>query len=761
MNLAQFVRSIATIAGALALAGCSLLTPLPGPTDGESRLAAFPTDDLPLREDVTVRWNEHGVPFVEAETDEDLATALGLIHAHLRLAQMELLRRIVQGRLAEMAGPPASDIDHSLRILDIGYAAPEVVEAMPAETRAWAEAFVAGINHYVDRLEELPHEFTVLGLDREPWTVEDVIAIGRLASVDINWLRWFSLMPLRDRDDWPEIWARILRAGGASLPSYDPEAPDGLRRLSRLLGEHSKSGSNSFAVAPPRSATGGALIASDPHLGIHMPNLWLIAGMRSPSYEVVGLMVPGLPFAAIGRNAHVAWGGTNLMAASSDLVDVSGLDASRFSVERESVKVRWWFDREVTVRRSPFGPVVSDAPVFPDEGWDGPLAIRWIGHQATDELTALLGIMRATSFEEFRDALEPFAISGQVFVYADVEGDIGLVTATHLPSRPATAPPDMILPPEDGGDWSRILTAADLPAILNPPAGLIASANNPPAPASYRVSWFPGESDRIGRLNELLSSRDDWTMEALAEVQRDVFQHSTLHLRDAVLAKVDAAPAGSLGGLDAPARTALDALRDWDGHFEADSVGALVATVALAATAEAVLDQVDVRAGGAIGHQDSYLAAAIEEREPREVAAALGPALSKAAARVEEFGTWGGMHRLRLAHPLVNLPLVGGRYELTEMAVGGGETSIMKTAPVDRQGRHNVSYGANARHVSDLSDPDANWFVLLGGQDGWLGSSWFQDQVELWREGRYIQVPLTPEAVRRLHSRVQVLSAAS
>ena len=167
------MASLATVAKAamtvVFLSGCGFLTPLPEPTDAADRLAALKRDGLPLRAPVTIYWNDHLIPFIEASSDEDLAVALGIVHAHLRLGQMELLRRISQGRLAEIGGPLATDIDHALRILNVGRAVPEILAAMPADTRAWLDAFVRGVNAYVAGGAELPHEHKLLGLKPEVW----------------------------------------------------------------------------------------------------------------------------------------------------------------------------------------------------------------------------------------------------------------------------------------------------------------------------------------------------------------------------------------------------------------------------------------------------------------------------------------------------------------------------------------------------------------------------------------------------------------
>ncbi|MDE0203957.1 MAG: penicillin acylase family protein, partial [Rhodospirillaceae bacterium] len=175
-------------AAAVALSACALLTPLPKQKDVTERLAAFPTAGLPLDAPVTIHWSEQQIPFIEAESDGDAAFALGLVHAHLRLGQMATMRMIARGRVSEMIGPMGVDIDHGLRTLAYGRAAAEIERGMDADTRMWVQRFVDGVNHYQDTAAELPHDFDVLGLEPEPWTVEDVFAMGRLAGTDVNWL---------------------------------------------------------------------------------------------------------------------------------------------------------------------------------------------------------------------------------------------------------------------------------------------------------------------------------------------------------------------------------------------------------------------------------------------------------------------------------------------------------------------------------------------------------------------------------------------
>ena len=740
-------RMRSTIGSALIgglVAGCAFLAPLPKPTTVEQRLAAFPAAGLPLRGRVTVHWDRHQIPFIEAEHDEDAAFALGLVHAHLRLGQMETFRRIAQGRIAEMGGPLATDIDHGLRIIDFGRAAAAIEAALPDETRVWLSRFAAGVNHYQANMAEPPYEFAVLGLDREPWTVADILTCGRLAGTDVNWLVWFNLLRLRDRPDWPELWARLVENGSDSLTSFVPDGE--LARLGALLGGASRSGSNSLAVAPHKSATGAAIMANDPHLGIFLPNTWLVAGLRSPSYHAVGLMVPGLPFFAIGRNPWIAWGGTNMRAASSGLYEIDGHEVT---ARRERIKVRWWFDREVEIRATAWGPVVSDAPQLADAA-ARPFALRWTGHMASDETTAMLKVARARDFAAFRSAFATFAVPGQNMLYADNEGNIGQVMAVALPDRDAAAPADIVLSGEGSeAVWRDLRGAAELPFSLNPESGILVSANNRPAGGGPRVGYFFSPDDRVERMTELLRG-GGIGLDAVKALQQDVFMPSSVALRDALGAALDArSPAPAAGPEE---RRALALMRGWDGHYRRESQGA----VAFEAFRDAFTR---IFYAGALGEEDwaafanvagikTLMIDDIRGAGPAELAPALAAGTAAAAAAVADYPSWGEMHRLGLAHPLSFLPLIGDRYRFADLPVGGSTDTLMKTAHGTTAERHTTRYGSNARHISDLSDLDRNYFVLLGGQDGRFNSSTFLDQAELWMAGAYVEVPLRIETVR-------------
>ena len=744
---------LATIAAlvrlALGLAGAGIWH-RPRQRSIAQRLAALPRINVPIGAAVEIRWNEHLVPFIEARSDRDLAAALGIVHAHLRLAQIELLRRIAWGRLAEILGPVAVPFDHALRLLDPIRAVPAIAARLPESTRDWVEGFAAGINHYLASAAEKPFEFRLLGVEPEPWTVADVLGIARLAAADINWLLWMRLLRMPRGPDWPDIWAQLIEDGVAPLPSLGSGHDFSDEAFARLVLGLGRAGSNAVAVSGARSATGQPWLAGDPHLSVGLPSVWLQAAYRSPSYSVAGLMIPGIPVMAIGRNPWIVWGGTNLHALSSELFDVSDLPASDISERHVRIAVRWSQPREIILRDTAYGPVISDAPLF--GGGDGrALALRWVGHRPSDEMSTLLAINRARDWTEFRAAANGFAVPGQNLVYADRDGHIGKLRAAWLPRRPAHPPADIVSPLIAVAHWSDIVRSAELPADIDPPSGFIVSANDRPPPSDIPLGWFFSPSDRAERLAALLQQREAIGFAELTASQGDVAMPFALALRDRLCAA--AATSRAAGPVFA-------ALRGWDGLYDVNSRGALAFELVLAHVLTAIVSPDRRALLGAVWHGRRLLAREIDALPPERLRQSVQRAVIAARPAFDRLRQWGEAHRLRLAHPLGAIPVLGRRYRFIDRPWPGSSDTVFKSAHGPVTGRHAVAYGSNARYLFDLSDPDANYLVLLGGQDGHPGSPGFLDQAELLCRGRYVKVPLDPAAARVEFPHVTVLEPA-
>ena len=687
------------------------------------RLAMIPLANAPVWRPVNVWWDEHQVPFIEAQTDADLAVALGIVHAHLRLAQMELMRKASRGRLSELVGRRGLMIDRLVRTFDIGRATPQILADMPEATRLWLEGFARGINHILDH-GQAPREFRLFQLKNEYWTAADVVVLGRLISADVNWLVWQRIFPLRGRADWPELWRDFCTADMLSVGADEAG--------SILLPAMIRSGSNSFAVAGAKSRSGGGLIASDPHLSITLPNSWLLAGMKSPSHHAVGMMIPGIPFIALGRNPWVGWGGTSLHAASSDLVAVPS--EARLSTREECIEVLGGPPVTLRVRESEWGPVISDLPAFSSPE---PVALCWMGHRPSDEFTAMLGVATARNWTEFRQALAGYAVPGLEMVFAAASGEIGIVTAAKLPNRRNVVPQDIVATGDSG--WDELWSEESLPAEYQPARDFIASANARLNAVAPLIGYHFSPPIRIRRLEKLLGGSDPLSLNDLMRFQSDVLSAAALGERDAFC--------DWLSGM--PEHEALrKLLLEWDGKYDANSKGALALESLFVHLARDLVPDALRHAWEASWGTRVLIWRAIQAAPEEARKEALHKAASVAARNVKS-ADWGTRHRLVLQHLLGMLPVLGRRYRVFDLPASGTSESLLKTAHGLTVERHRASYGSVSRHVSDLADPDENYFALLGGQDGWIGSSTFADQVNLWRRSDYVQIPLRPETVRQ------------
>lgn len=719
----------------------------------QERLRIFDAIPKPtLLGETTIHWNKYQIPYIEAEYDHDAAFAMGLVHAHLRLAQIEIGKRIAYGRLSECMGPWANDIDAGLRALDITRAVGQVVNNMPEDSKNWLSAFVEGINHYKKHIPELPHEMQLLGMGNEPWSMENSFALGRMGGVDVNWLVLTNLLPLYDTPKWPALWERIRTIHDESYPSFmlsqkgDQYIIDHnyteekkLAILKHILSAYARSGSNSFAVSGAKTKSGAPMIANDPHLNYTIPNLWLIAGLKCPSYQTIGIMAQGLPVFAFGRNKDIAWGGTNMRQEASDLVDVSYL--RDFEEVTHEIKTRFWFTKKVKNRwHKDHGPVMSDVKILPFPK-DKDIAIKWTGHLLSDEITALLGFAKAKTWQDMHRAAKDFSVPGQNFVFATASGNIGQILATWVPKRPDQAPEDIFVSPQKSlKSWQDIYKGDRLPHIVNPESGVIASANNKPFHNfETRTGWLFPVDDRVIRLYQLLDSYDNITLEEMKAFQWDVYSVS----HDAV--KVMILEMAHEIQLTPLAQKTLSTLAEWDGHFSVDSREACVYQDVFIKLSESFYQKYpqngDRMALSRIGFLPRFLKADMQHLGALEKQELLNNALEGAAPRLSEKIVWGDIHRLNVQHIFARLPFLGKQYFYHDLPVPGHDATVFKTSGDITGEKHKTIYGSQSRHISDLSDINENYFVLFGGQDGFINSENYLDQVPLWSEGELIKIP--------------------
>ena len=734
------IRNISLVGVLLAalLNSCALFKPLPPSTETAERLAMFPEKGAPLNDEAVIYWNEYQIPYIHALHDDDLPLLLGMVHAHLRLGQMELLRHVSQGRLAELFGPLLVDVDYSLRIVDFGKSVPTILHQLPPKTRRWLERYTEGINFYKSNTTKLPAELAVLGIkSTASWSPADVLTVGRLAGTDVNWLYWFFNMRLKQEEAWPEIWERLLAYGQTSHPSFSPPNGSALHVFETMI----RSGSNAAVIGGTKSTSGSALMAGDPHLGLMLPNFWVIVGCKSPSYNMVGLTMPGLPAVLVGRNKSIAWGGTNMLALSSTFYDISSPDYDAPATRQEQIAVRWWFDKSVMVRDSPLGPVISDAPLLADASIPR-LALKWRGHQTSHEITAFLRVNQAQSWKDFVEAFDSYAVSGQNMLYADIHGNIGQIAAVSYSPAAGRANAAFFADPSvEEHQWSASLSNQDLPSVYNPEQRYLVSSNNIPVRSDPPLALFGNSNDRYHDLAETIQSLERVSLFDLMKMQRSVYSRTSHQLAQRFVEE------GKRNGGDSQI---IAILQTWNGNYDIDSRGAAALEIV---TYHLASQYYSARYGEAITayllRSPAIYAFLLDDLKRPECQNLLASALDAAAEDFSDTMTWGDLHVLELRHPLGNIPLIGRKYRFGEYQVPGSTNTVMKRAHSITNKKRPVTYGANARHISDLADPDENYFSLVGGQDGFWGSENYLDLYHLWRDDRYVRLPLTLDSIRK------------
>ncbi len=528
-----------------------------------------------LRAPVQVLRDAHGIVHIRAANELDAFFALGHAHATDRLWQLEMNRRIVAGRLAEVLGPAALTTDRVLRVLGVRRNAAEIWAELDQSTRAILQAYVDGINAGIEEVSAKPWklspEFLILGVKPGQWEPVDAIGWATMMAWDLSanlntellraalWSRLGS-----ERLSWLLDTDPVLALPERDTVYADPTkmaatAGDALGAVAALSGElhatlqaafpsagNDGIGSNNWVVDASRSLTGGALLANDPHLALGAPALWYLAQLSAPGLEVIGATLPGLPYVVLGRTERTAWGFTNTSPDSEDLYleRVDPADAgryrtpegwARFETRSETIVVRGQGDVQLTVRSTRHGPVISDAlPVAQqaltaagqDAGYV--LALRWTALEPGDRtIRAGIGMNRARDWAEFETALHDFHAPEQNIVFADRDGTVALVAPGRVPVR---KPGNLLhgLAPAPGWDanydWDGYLAWEQLPRVVQPANGAIVTANQKMVgadPQAFIGAEF-SRPERYDRIQKLLAEKPRHDLASFAAIQADV-----------------------------------------------------------------------------------------------------------------------------------------------------------------------------------------------------------------------------------------------
>lgn len=744
-----------------------------------------------LQGSVTVRYDERGVPHIRADNETDLYRALGYVHAQDRLFQMEVLRRLARGELAEVLGPKLLDTDKLMRSLRIRERAETYFANLDKQSASFIamQAYLDGINQYQDSHAK-PVEFDVLGIPKRPFTAQDTISIaGYMAYSFAAAFRTEPLLTFVRDQLGPEYlnifdldWQPkgVLNGTGTTLASADWKDLNALARLSEQAladnGLPQFEGSNAWVVAGSRTQNGKPLLAGDPHIRFSAPSVWYEAQLSAPGFELYGHYQALMPFASLGMNHDFGWSITMFQNDDLDLIaeKVNPDNANQvwyrgkwvdMTTSEQQIAVKGQAPVTLVLRQSPHGPIVNDA--LGSGAGKTPIAMWWAFLESQNPiLEGFYQLNRADTLAKARGAAAKIQAPGLNVVWANAKGDIGWWAAAQLPKRPVGVRPWFIL---DGStaeaDKDGFYPFTANPQEENPARGYIVSANfQPVSPTGMEIPGYYNLADRGQQLNRQLSDKAvKWDLENSQKLQlgtTTAYGPRLLAPLLPVLREVVSDPAEL---------KLVEQLAQWTGDYPLDSTSATLFNQLLFNLADATMhDEL-----GNDFFETLLSTRVIDAALPRLAASADSPwwdnrntlgketradtvkaAWQASLAHLKStLGAdtsqwqWGSAHTLTHGHPLGQQKPLDLFFNVGPFAAPGTHEVPNNLSAKIGPAPWPVTYGPSTRRLIDFADPTHSLTVNPVGQSGVLFDSHYDDQAEAYIEGMYFQAHLNDEEV--------------
>lgn len=740
--------------------------------DGQLELAT-------LEQPVTVHRDQYGIPYIHAQNYADLLRAQGFITAQDRMMHLELFRRVVAGRMAELVGESALDSDIRVRVAGYYQAAKRHLPLLSEDARSFLQWYVEGINAFIEnRQDEYPLELKILGVsEAEPWTVTDALSILYFGSSIHGTNLKGELLSQSIRDELGEDALRALfptnsnpdRNGSPLKTGYDH-----IQSLSMTFegmspfaeGAPPLFGSNNWVLSPQKSASGHAMVTNDPHLdGSQLPGMMYPVGLFAPGIRSIGLTMAGIPGLLIGRTDHIAFGVTNAYGDSQDTY-ITQEDPNRpehylqdghslpFKIHRETIQIKsdkGFRKHSLEIRSTTRGPVISDHEVFGIHG-DKIISARWAANNHHRSEIGINRFLTAENAQQFEEAIHDIDLLYFNFVFADREGNIGQRASGLVPTRVHGGATPTLASNED--NWNGYIPKQEMPGGKNPARGWLGTANHDTRgddyPYYYTSHFAPNY--RYVRMVEVLDSTDKLSAQQSWELMRD--NRNTLAVNLAPLM------ADWLRG-DPRTKPLAELLDDWDYFDNSDSVGATVFHTVYEIMAPMIFeDEMSPRLHKEFMTHRYYWQQRLDnallsgssqwfdDRRTAEVESIKDIALQageKALAQLQktlgtksENWTWGKASTMVFVSPLRKKGL--GRDFL-----GGGEHPGRGSNETLNRGAYatdsfpfNTKYIAVARIVADFSDDEKIMAVIPAGNVARQGHPWMMSQLSTYLEGKWI-----------------------
>ncbi|WP_319823770.1 penicillin acylase family protein [Thalassovita sp.] len=751
------------------------------------------------------------VPHIFAAADDAVYFGLGYAHAQDRLWQMTTMRRTVQGRLSEIFGPRTIEIDKLMRRFDLYALAQKSVAVQDARTQMALNAYAAGVNARLaevnrDALGRGAPEMFLFNAPVAPWTPADSLALVKLMSVQLSGqletevLRARTSLILPDPNRLSDILPDAPGSGIAALPAYASLMDTPLPRFAhtRRAPRHPLSpfrprdlagASNAWAAAASRSASGGTLLANDPHLGFTAPTIWYLASLELQSGAVIGATIPGIPTVLSGRSADLGWAVTSSYMDDLDIY-VEKLNPDNpeeyltpdgftpFATRKSIIEIADEQPVTITLRWTENGPVLpgSHADLAAITPQDHVTSVAWTALSPNDTtLSAGIALMYAKTVQDGIAALEPYVAPSQNVTLVDGV-QIAMKTVGAMPRRTAEHQSQGRMPSPgwiEANRWQGRSAYAANPEFIQPQGGIVGNTNNKvvdrPFPLHMSFDW--GDTQRVQRWQRLMQSRQVHTRDSFIEAQLDTVSPAARTILPLIAADLwftgEAAPEGTL---ERQRQRALTLLAEWNGEMNEHMPEPLI----YAAWVRALQQRLIRDELGPLSSEFTHVEPLFLERVYKDVDGASvwcdviqsAPvetctdiarlALDDALLWIEEqYGTaleslrWGDAHQATHDHPVLGtVPLLRHFVNIRQSTSGGDHTLMRgKSGGAPAAPFQNV-HGAGYRGVYDFADPDSSVFVISTGQSGHFLSRHYDDLGELWRRGEYIPMSLDADLAR-------------
>ena len=737
-----------------------------------------------IRETIVIRRDSYGIPHIEAQGEEDAWYAVGFCQGQDRAFQLEGFLRVVRGTLSELVGEKGLVVDRLSRRIGFLKSAQRQLGVLDSDLRNRLHAFARGITDGGTLGCSRPaHEFTLLRGRPTPYTAADTLGIAKLESFALasNWDAELARLRILREDgrealealdpSYPEWQPVSVPPGAPAGPSVDRLAED-MVELGAAISHGG--GSNNWAIAPARTASGRPILANDVHLAPTLPPHWYLVHVRTPEWAAAGGTFVGTPAFGVGHNGVAAWGITVGMVDNTDLFleevgpdGASVREGDRFvpcDVRDEAIHVKGGPDVVERVLDTPRGPLVGPAL----GGGEAAMSMRatWLDPRPVQ---GLLQVHRARTFQEFRNVLEEWPLVSLHMVYADASGTIGSQLIGEAPKRRkgwGTLPlPGWEL---DAGWEEERVPFEEMPYTSDPPDGFVATANNQPSPDGQGpflgVDWIDGY--RAARIFESLRARQDWDIESAMALQMDQESLPWREIRDYVLSTSTENDAAS---------HALALLRGWDGVVSADSPAAAVFEFTLDELARRIAKARAPRSypwvlgkgftqlvpytffvARRVGHLVRLVRDQPEGWFAQGWAGVIEESLVSAVKRLrEEHGeddrrwAWGRVRTLTLRHPVGEKKLLGRVFNLGPFPWGGDFNTVAQAATDLADPAANTLAVPSLRMVVEVGNWEESRFSLPGGQSGNPLSPHYDDLLPLWKRGGGVPIAWSPGEVEQ------------